>query len=460
MRYFPVGLDLSTQHVLLVGAGQVAARKFIRLHQAKATVHVVAPAASAAFVGWQKSGMLTLSLRAFEVTDLAGVALVIAATSDRSVNRVIASSARARGIPVNVVDDPELSTAVLPAIVERGALQIAISTAGIAPAVASWLRNRLEAWLDPALGGLLELLAAARDRIRQVQPDPTQRRALYHRAADGAVLDALRRGNQDSAQAALDELIDNHTPRPGRVLLVGAGPGDPQLLTIAAQKALLDADVVFHDRLVSAGVLAMARADAEIIDVGKRCGEASTAQAEIHRLLIAAARAGKQVVRLKGGDPLTFARGGEELLALSAAEVPFSVIPGITAATACAAYAGIPLTHRGVARSVRFVTAHSREGLTCFELLRYRPDETLAIYMGSQQAIELQTQLLRAGAAPTIPLALIENATLPSMRVLRGQLRELAALSCQLTHGAPVLLLLGEVCAMTAAVDWRDRDAA
>jgi uroporphyrin-III C-methyltransferase / precorrin-2 dehydrogenase / sirohydrochlorin ferrochelatase len=456
MRYYPIGLDLKQQRVLLVGAGQVAARKFIRLHQTAALVHVVAPTASASFVGWQQSRMLVLSLRPFAPADLSDVVLVIAATSDRAVNRAVSNAARARGIPVNVVDDPELSTAILPAVVERGALQIAISTDGIAPAIASWLRNRLEAWLDPALGGLLALLHSARDRIRLAQPDPTQRRALYHQAAEGEVLQALIRADQPAAQRALDQLIHQATPRAGRVLLVGAGPGDPQLLTIAAQKALLDADVVFHDRLVSAGVLKMARADAELIDVGKRCGETSTAQAEIHRLLIAAARAGKQVVRLKGGDPLTFARGGEELLALKAAGVAFAVIPGVTAATACAAAAGIALTHRGIARSVRFVTAHSREGLTSFELLRRRPDETLAIYMGAQRASELQAQLLRAGVSSSTPLALIENGTLPSMRVLRGEVGTLARLATGLDPRAPTLLLVGEVCALTLQLAGRE----
>lgn len=447
MRYYPVGLDLVDQPVLLVGAGSVAARKLLRLIRARAKVTIVAPAVGDVVRELATRAALAVYERAFVPSDVDGVRLIVAATGQRDVNREIALAARQRSIPVNVVDDPGLSSAVLPAVIERGLLQIAIATSGVAPALASWLRARIEAWLDPALDKLLALLDRRRDAIRETQPDPRARRAVYHAAAGGDVIAALRRGDEHAAHDALDALLAGSARR-GRVTLVGAGPGDPDLLTLAALRSLGDADIVFHDRLVGEGVLKLARADAEIVDVGKRCGQPSASQPKIIEQLIAAARAGHQVVRLKGGDALTFARGGEELLALRAAGVDVEVIPGISAAFACAAAAGIPLTHRRLARSVRFVTAHSETGLTPFELLQMRHDETLAVYMGSQRAAELAAAFLRAGVSTATPIALIENASLPGQRVHRGTLAQLVTL-CEQSSGAPALLLVGAVCALS-----------
>lgn len=455
MRYYPVGLDLLEQRVLLVGAGSVAARKCARLVGAGARVAVVALRTNTAFDSWAVHPQVLLIERAFCASDVQGARLVIAATNDRTCNAQIAAAAQAAGIPVNVVDDPELCTATLPAVIERGPITLAIATGGLAPAIASWLRGRLEAWLDPALGGVVELLGRMRERIRAEIPLPEQRRALYHEAAEGAVAEAVRNGDQPAAELAFARLLANHAqPSKGIVTLVGAGPGDPGLLTLAAMRALQDADVVFYDRLVGTGVLKLARAEAELVDVGKRCGQPSTAQADIHSKLIAAAQAGKKVVRLKGGDPLTFARGGEELLALKSAGIRYRVVPGVTAASACAAYAGIPLTHRGVARSVRLVTAHSREGLTPFELLRFRPDETLAIYMGSQRAEQLAEALQRAGVPANTEIAFVENASLPQQRVCSGQVKDLAQLAAKLSKGAPAFLIVGAVCALAAELHW------
>ncbi len=448
MRYYPVGLDLVDQPVLLVGAGHVAARKLLRLIRARARVTIVAIEVGEAVSALAAQPNVVVHRRAFVASDAVDVRLIVAATGDRHVNREIALAARLRSTPVNVVDDPALSSAVLPAVIERGLLQIAIATSGVAPALASWLRARLEAWLDPALDRLLALFDRRLKSIRDAQPDARARRAVYHAAASGSVVAALRRGDESAAEAALDALLIN-SQRRGRVVLVGAGPGDPNLLTLAALRALGDADIVFHDRLVGAEVLKFARADAQIVDVGKRCGRPSASQPAIIEQLLTAARAGQQVVRLKGGDALTFARGGEELLALRAAGIDVEVIPGISAAFACAAAAGIPLTHRRVARSVRFVTAHSETGITPFELLQMRRDETLAVYMGTQRATELASAFARAGVALSMPIAVIENVSLPAQRVWRGALRDLVQLCAQLS-GAPALLLVGDVCTLAA----------
>lgn len=448
MRYYPIGLDLKDQPVLLVGAGGIAARKCERLLRAGAVVRVVALTARPVFLEWAAQGRVELALRAFSAQDLREARLVIAATHSRAVNAQVSALARRLRVPVNVVDDPELSSAVLPALVERGPLQIAIATNGIAPALASWLRLKLESWLDPALGPLLTRLGAWRERLRTREPDPMQRRSLYRAALAEPVLAAARRGDADGIDQALAEIVAGHQPRAGRVVLVGAGPGDPRFLTLAALQALGDADVVFHDSLIDPAVLRHVRADAEIVAVGKRCGLPSVPQPSIEALLIEAARQGKQVVRLKGGDPLVFARGGEELLALRQAGIEAVVIPGITAAHAAAAAAGIPLTHRGLARGLRLVTAHSREGLTSFELLRRRPDETLAIYMGAQRAEALLAELRRAGIAERTPVAFVEAASRPEQRVLYGHLAQLVDLAAQLDSRLPSLLLIGEVCAL------------
>jgi len=318
------------------------------------------------------------------------------------------------------------------------------------------LRERLESLLDPELGALATLLERFRTRIRARLPAPAARRHWYDALFDGSVMAFLRARQPALAEAALEATL--RTPAAlteGRVVLVGGGPGDPGLLTLKALRALNQADVILHDRLVSTDVLALARRDAQFIEVGKSGGGQSTSQHAIHALLLAHARAGRRVVRLKGGDPFVFGRGGEELEFLRAHDIPYEVVPGITAALACAAYAGVPLTHRDHAQSVRFVTAHCRDSFDTLDwrtLARER--QTLAIYMGVTGLGTLRDKLIAHGRAASTPFALVENGSRASQRVVTGTLDQLPEAANAHTVGSPALLILGEVAALAGALHW------
>ncbi|MGQ0799987.1 MAG: siroheme synthase CysG [Pseudomarimonas sp.] len=458
MRYYPVFLDLRERPVLLVGAGAVALRKSELLLRAGASVRVVALHAQPALLELAHDGRLQLALRAFASGDVDGVAFVVAATDDATVNAHVAAAAKARNIPVNVVDAPHLCTAILPAIVDRDPVLVAIGTEGTAPVLARRLRARIETLLEPSLGALATLCANWRDRVRARFPTIPQRRLFWERVIDGAPASDLRAGHRLRAERSMAELLAEHTntiESKGEVVLVGAGPGDPGLLTLHALRAIQDADVVFYDALVSQEVRELIRRDAEKIAVGKRAGAHSVAQADIHQHLLHAARAGQRVVRLKGGDPLTFARGGEELEFLRAHGIRYRVVPGVTAAAACAAYAGIPLTHREHAQSLQLLTAHSAQAL---DTLNWRalaaPGQTLAVYMGVAVAPTLVSRLLAAGADPTTPVAIIENGSRPEQRVVLCALDQLPHRIVSENVQAPALLLIGSVAASGRELAW------
>jgi len=456
MRYYPVFLDLRDRPVLLVGGGAVAQRKQVLLLRAGAALRVVAPQAHPAFHAAAAEGRLALRLRGFRADDLEGAVFAIAATDDPAVNAEVAAAARARGVPVNVVDAPALCSAILPAVVDRDPLIVAIGSEGSAPVLARRLRERIEALLDPSLGALARLLERWRGRVRERFAAVPQRRSLWERAIDGAPAAALRAGRSEDAEAAMAALLATAETRSGgEVVLVGAGPGDPGLLTLHALRAIQDADVVFHDALVSDAVLELVRRDADRVLVGKRGGAHSVAQADIHRQLLEAARAGLRVVRLKGGDPLTFARGGEELAFLRQHGIPYRIVPGITAAAACAAYAGIPLTHRAHAQSLTLVTAHCAESL---DRLDWRalaaPNQTLAVYMGVAVAAALSQRLLAARAAPSTPVAIIENGSRAGQRVILCRLDALVDRITSERVSAPAMLLVGSVAALARTQHW------
>jgi uroporphyrin-III C-methyltransferase/precorrin-2 dehydrogenase/sirohydrochlorin ferrochelatase len=356
----------------------------------------------------------------------------------------------------NVVDDAELSSFHVPAVVDRAPLQIAISSGGAAPMLARLLRERLETVLDAALGPLAALAARFRTRIRARYPEPAARRRFYSSLFAGAVVDLLRKGQPALAEAALDAALRAPAaPAAGSVVLVGAGPGDPGLLTLTALRALNEADVILHDRLVGDGVLALARRDATLIEVGKTGGGHSTAQERIHALLLEHARAGRRVVRLKGGDPFVFGRGGEELEFLRAHAIAYEVVPGITAALACDAYAGVPLTHRDHAQSVRFVTAHCRDSLDTLDWNALAQErQTLAVYMGVAGLDHLRERLLAHGRAAATPFALVENGSRESQRVVTGTLGRLPDVANAHKVCSPALLILGEVAALAETLHW------
>ena len=401
---FPLFADLHDRPVLLVGGGAIAERKAQLLLDAGARLSVGAPTLTATLQAWCSAGRIAHLPGPFQPGWMSGQRLVIAATDDVAVNRQVAAAAEAHNVFVNVVDSVELSSFQVPATVHRTPLVIAISSGGAAPMLARRVRERLEASLEQSLGPLARLLEGFRSRIRERFPTLSRRRRFYEEILGGEVPRLVEQARvTDTGQVLSDalEAADTIASGVGSVTLVGAGPGNPELLTLAALRALNTADVILFDRLVSPGVLAMARRDAEMIDVGKQGGGLHVPQERTHELLLEHARNGSHVVRLKGGDPFVFGRGGEEIEFLRAHGVPYRVVPGITAALACAAYAGIPLTHRDHAQSLRLLTAHckirfSDEEWTALAAGR----QTLAIYMGVRELPTLREQLMTHGMPP------------------------------------------------------------
>ena len=457
-RLFPLFADLRGRTVLVVGGGTVAARKVEALAGTGARIVVGAPALDAALSVRVEAGEIEHRAGCFSAEWLDAAWLAIAATDDPEVNRAVAEAGEARRIWVNVVDDATLARVHLPARVERGPLQIAISSSGGAPMLARLVRERLEAQFDESFGALATLLARHRERIRVRWPDLGARRRGFERLLAGPLQALLRSRRHIEAERALDAALrdgDETAAGRGHVALVGAGPGDPGLLTLRALRVLGEADVILHDSLASDEVLQLARRDATRLCVGKRAGGRATPQAQINALLVEHARAGRRVVRLKGGDPFVFGRGGEELEALRAACIAYEVVPGITAAAACAAYAGIPLTHRDHAQSVRLVTAHARDSLDTLDWPALAQErQTLAFYMGVARLELLQQRLLAHGRGADTPFALIENGTRPEQRIVAGTLTELSHLARAHAVESPALLIVGEVAALAHALHW------
>lgn len=463
MNYFPVFFDLQAQRVLIVGGGQLALRKLALLERTGAAITIVAPQVLPELAERAAAGKITLAMREFIPEDLDGMRLIIVATSRRAVNRWIAALSEARSIPVNVVDDRNASRFIVPAVIERSPVLVAVSTGGASPVLARRLREQLEAIIPRRIGALASWLKALRHSARNRLRDIDARRRFFESLMDG---DAARRfiggdiqGAQRSAQLSLAALSAG-APASGCVTLVGAGPGDPELLTLKALRALTDADVILHDRLVSPAVLDMARRDAARICVGKAAGGIGSTQDEINALLIEHARKGRRVVRLKGGDPFIFGRGGEELEALSAAGIAFSVIPGITAAAGCAAYAGIPLTHRGHAHSVTFVAGHADgDGREPDWRALAMPGITAVFYMGLARVRHIARQLIEHGAAETLPAALIAHGTLEAQSVVAGTLGTIADAAADAELQSPALLIVGDVVSLRDSLAWYNRAA-
>lgn len=453
---FPLFLDLRGRTVLVVGGGAVAARKAAPLLEAGADVRVVAPLLAPPLAEAARNARLRHIEGRFHPRWLDGAWLVVAATDDEAVNREVADAAAARRIWANIVDDGELSSAQMPARVRRGALQVAVSSGGAAPMLARHVREQLERQLDDSVGEPAALLGASRQRIRARYPRPAERRRFVDRVLAGEVPRLLRAGRRGQAHELFQAQLDAPLERSqGSVALVGAGPGDPGLLTLRALRLLNTADVIVHDALVSPEVLQLARRDAEFLDVGKRAGGKQTPQSQINETLLAHARAGRQVVRLKGGDPFVFGRGGEELEFLRQHDIAFEVVPGITAALACAAYAGIPLTHRGVSRSLRFLTARDCEGEVQLDWKALAAEsQTLAVYMGVSSLAGFGARLLEHSMSPDTPFALVENGSRPEQRVVLGVLPNLAARARAEAVRTPALLIVGDVAVFAESLHW------
>lgn len=415
MRYFPVFVDLENRRVVVVGGGEEATRKIRLLLKTNAVIEVIAtdlhPELSA-------NPRIVWKAKAFEPPLLEGAALVYSA--DKALNATVSAAAQARGIPINAVDEADISTFIIPSIVDRDPVVVAIGTEGAAPVLAQNIRSRVDSMLPQGLGALAARAASLRSKVAGLVPHGNRRRAFWQEFFFGNPSDAFASGDEVAFDLALHDAIHQHAkPAQGRVSLVGAGPGDPELLTLKAHRKLQEADVIVYDRLVSPQVLEMARRDAVRIPVGKTPFAPSPKQSEINAILLEQARKGHHVVRLKGGDPYVFGRGGEEQAALEAAGVPVDVVPGITAALGCAASAKLPLTQRGQNRAITLLTASSDTGLAEHDWTSLaRPGQVFAIYMGVNAAGDVAARLLANGIAPATPVTVIENGTLPTERSL------------------------------------------
>ena len=455
MRHLPVFLRVRGRKVLVVGGAPRAAAKLALLGAAGARPVVIAPAVCGEIAAGAADGRIRHERRLFEPSDVADCAVVIAATGLPPVDTAVAEAARRAGVPVNVIDNAELSTFITPAIVDRDPVTVAISSGGASPALVRELRSRIDRMLPSRLGHVARFAERFRDTVKSVVGDYTARRRLWDEIIGGPIADAVERGDEPGAAARMLALMNDHVAGPnppGTVYLVGAGPGDPDLLTLRAIRALQRADVVVHDRLVGSGILEMARRDAERIYVGKEKSGHAMTQAGINALLAARAEAGDTVVRLKGGDPFVFGRGGEELEYLRQRGISVQVVPGISAAAGCAAAAGIPLTHRDLASSVTFVSGHAKDGVPRLDwpaLAQGR--QTIVVYMGVTTAPLIARRLIAHGLAPGTPVAVVENGTLPDQRVLTGNLRDLATLISANRVTAPALIIIGEVVALSNA---------
>jgi uroporphyrin-III C-methyltransferase/precorrin-2 dehydrogenase/sirohydrochlorin ferrochelatase len=461
MDYLPIFLDLRAQPCLVVGGGDAAARKTALLLRAGARVTVQAPALSAAFDADLHATRITHRALRFGDEDVAGHALVIAASDDATINRVVAAAAKARGIPVNVVDQPALCSFIMPSIIDRDPVIVAVSSGGASPVLARLLRARLETLIPAGYGRLAALAAAFRDRIK-ARLEPAARRRFWERVLQGPIAELVFSGRDAEARQALGEALTD--PRlalsGGEVALVGAGPGDPDLLTFRALRLMQRADVVVYDRLVSQPILDLVRRDAERIYAGKARAMHTLPQEDINQLLVRLAKDGKRVVRLKGGDPFIFGRGGEEIDTLAAQGIPFQVVPGITAAAGCAAYAGIPLTHRDYAQSVVFVTGHLQDGsLQLNWSALAQPQQTIVFYMGLVGVDILCRELAVHGLPAATPAALIQQGTTPKQQVLTGTLASLPGVVRENDVKAPTLIIIGEVVRLRERLKWFEATA-
>jgi len=456
MDYLPIFLNLRGERCLVVGGGDIALRKASMLLRAGAEVQVVAPEILPVLREKLEDGKGGFRLGHYRPADLAGAVLAVAATDHRTVNRQVSEDCRARGLPVNVVDDPALCSFIFPSIVDRSPLMVAVSSAGASPVLARLLRARLESTIPAGYGRLADICGEFRALAKQTFPDTNERRAFWEQELQGRFAELVYAGSEDAAREHLRKAFAAAQPTPaGEVYLVGAGPGDPDLLTFRALRLMQQADVVVHDRLVSQPILDLCRRDADFIYVGKARADHAVPQEDINRLLVRLAQEGKRVCRLKGGDPFIFGRGGEEIEELAEAGIPFQVVPGITAANGCAAYAGIPLTHRDYAQSLRFVTGHLKEGapeLPWSELIHEH--QTLVLYMGLTGLDHICRQLMQHGMAPDMPVALVSHGTTPQQQVVVGTLQDIAAKVAESGIHAPTLTIVGRVVELRGKLSW------
>ncbi len=463
MEYLPIYLQLHDAKVLLVGGGHVATRKARLLLGAGAKLTLIAPSATAELRSLLEQHDANWIQRPYDQSEdvsFEQLALVVAATPERTVNERVSNDAKARGIPVNVVDSPDLCTFIFPSIVDRSPLLIAISSSGRSPVLARFMRRKIEALVPAAYGRLAEFAGRMRALVKRSIVQESPRRLFWEQVVEGTIGELVLAGREKQAEQRLKEQLreisaSGDSQSCGEVYLVGAGPGDPDLMTFKAVRLLQSADVVLYDRLVSDPIVNLARRDAQRIYVGKARADHALPQQKINQMLVDLARQGKRVVRLKGGDPFIFGRGGEEIELLAKNNIPFQVVPGITAASGAACYSGIPLTHRDYAQSVRFVTGHLQDGSVDHDWSQFQNvNETLVFYMGLAGLPIICEQLQAHGRSPDTPIALVERGTLIDQRVLTGTLATMAEMVAREQPRAPTLIIVGDVVRLQKDLAW------
>nr|WP_202632320.1 siroheme synthase CysG [Cronobacter sakazakii] len=449
----PIFCQLRHRACLLVGGGDIAERKARLLLEAGAALTVNALAFAPQFEAWAKQGMLRLVQGEFNASLLDDCWLAIAATDDDAVNNQVSEAAEARRIFCNVVDAPKQASFIMPSIIDRSPLMVAISSGGTSPVLARLLREKLEALLPQHLGKVAGYAGQLRRRVKQTFASMSERRRFWEKFfVNDRLAQSLANDDEQAVNRITETLLSEPLDDRGEVVLVGAGPGDPGLLTLKGLQQIQQADIVVYDRLVSDEIMNLVRRDADRVFVGKRAGYHCVPQEEINQILLREAQRGKRVVRLKGGDPFIFGRGGEELETLCDAGIPFSVVPGITAASGCSAYAGLPLTHRDYAQSVRLITGHLKNGGEFDWHNLAAEKQTLVFYMGLNQAAAIQEKLIEHGMDPQMPVALVENGTSVKQRVVAGVLTELGALAQRVE--SPSLIIVGRVVALRDKLNW------
>ena len=461
MDFLPIFRDVSERTVIVAGGGTVAARRCEIALRAGAQVKLFADSIDEDdFEGLRDHPRLQHFARCPEPADFKGAALAFAACRKLDDDRKIADLARAARVPVNVADRPELCDFIMPSIVDRSPIVVAVSSSGASPILARMIRARLETMLPAAFGKLAQFAGDIRDRVMAALKNPENRRRFWERILEGPMATLVFSGDEDTARAMLNRELEAAAAEEqagirGEVYLVGCGPGDPDLLTFKALRLMQKADVVLYDRLLGDGILNLVRREAERIYVGKREGDHAVPQEDISEMLVRLAKEGKRVLRLKGGDPFIFGRGGEEIERLAEERIPFQVVPGVTAAAGCAAYAGIPLTHRDHAQSCLFITAHGRNGIVELDWTQVlRPNQTIAVYMGLRLLPTLMQAFLEHGADPSMPVAVVEKGTRPDQRVITGAIADIAGKVKQAGLESPAMIIIGTVVTLRDKLSW------
>jgi uroporphyrin-III C-methyltransferase / precorrin-2 dehydrogenase / sirohydrochlorin ferrochelatase len=460
MDLLPIFLNIKNRKCVVVGGGEVAFRKATLLLRAGADLHIVAPVLSDELRKLCVDRDCTIITREFEEADINDAILVVAATDDLETNERVSVIASKLNTPVNVVDQPDLCSFIMPSIVDRSPIVVAISSGGSSPILTRKLKELNETMIPGRIDKLAELLGSFRGRVKNEIADFSERIRFWENVLDSEIPELVYNGQDDQARSALDNWLTNpQSDRVGgEVYLVGAGPGDPDLLTLRALRLMHKADVVLYDRLVSPEILLKLRPDAEKIYVGKRSADHAVPQETINEMLVRLAKEGNKVLRLKGGDPFIFGRGGEELESLAAAGIPFQVVPGITAASGCASYAGIPLTHRDYSQSVRFLTGHTKDGRVPLEWdILVKEQQTLVFYMGLAGLPHICDQLLKHGMSSTTPVAVIQQGTTQTQKVVVGNLDSIAGLAVEKEIQAPTIIIIGEVVKLQESLSWFNR---